>query len=111
MPRERRDLVGTPYPQWHRGEDLLEPVAVIGRKQPKAAPFSWLQRRTPEPKQVPLGCQFARVGGLAGAHVLDGLIGRSLRNVGSHGDEVLHGWRLLELGQLLGSPAGRQPGP
>jgi hypothetical protein len=22
------------------------------------------------------------------------LIGRSVRNVGSHGDEVLHGWRL-----------------
>ena len=48
---------------------------MIGRKQPKTAPFSWLQRRTPEPKQVSLRCQLARVGGLAGAHVLDGLEG------------------------------------
>src|SRR5215468_7527949 len=28
--RERGDLIGTPHPQRHRGEDLLEPVVVCG---------------------------------------------------------------------------------
>src|SRR5580704_7250274 len=49
---ERGDLVSTPDPKRHRGEDSLEVVAVVGREQAEAPPFAWLKRRAPQPEQV-----------------------------------------------------------
>src|SRR5690242_8396104 len=86
--REGSDLVGAPHPQRHRGEDLLEMVAVGGGEQPEGAPLAWLQRRAPQAQQVSLGRELARVGGLAGADVLDRFFRRSVRNAGGHVDEV-----------------------
>ena len=41
-------------------------------------------------KQVALGREFTRVSGLAGADVVDGFLGGTVRNMGGHGDEVFH---------------------
>src|SRR6185312_1864187 len=102
------DLVGAPHPQRHRGQDLLELAAVRGGEQPERAPFTRLQWRAPQAQQVPRRCQFARVGGLAGADVVDGLVRRPVRDVGGHGDEVLHGRLLLVLWKWNHCPFGER---
>ncbi len=58
---ERRDLVGPPDAQRHRGQDRLKLAAVAGREQAKRAPLAWFQRRTPQAQQVPLGGQVTRM--------------------------------------------------
>src|SRR5216683_4426835 len=91
--RERRDLIGAPHAQRHRGQDLLELALVGGGEQPERAPFTWLQWGTPQAQQVSLRRELTRVGGLAGADVVDGLSRSSVRDVGGHGDEIFHGER------------------
>src|SRR5207302_5312297 len=95
MWRQSHDLVRAPNPKWHRGEDLLEVDTVAGGEEPERAPLAWLQRRTPKAKHVSLRGELARAGRFTVAHVLDRLFRRSVRNVGGHGDEILHGWLLL----------------
>jgi hypothetical protein len=56
----------------HRSEDLLELAAIVGGKKPERPPLAWLQRRTPEAKQVPLGSEFARALCLTGSDLFDG---------------------------------------
>jgi hypothetical protein len=70
--RKRCDLIGAPHPQRHREENSLELGAIVRGEQAERASFAWLQRRPPQAQQVPLGREFARVCGLAGADVLDG---------------------------------------
>src|SRR5262249_20268321 len=64
---ERGDLIGAPYAQWHRGEDLLELAVVGSGEQPEGAPFAWLERRTPQPEQVSGRRELVRAGGLTSA--------------------------------------------
>jgi hypothetical protein len=40
--RERRDLVGSPDAQRHRGKDVLELGGIVGGEQAERAPFAWL---------------------------------------------------------------------
>src|SRR5215472_12796745 len=68
---ERGDLIGAPYAQWHRGEDLLELAVVGGGEQPEGAPLAWLERRTPQPEQVSGRRELVRAGGLTSADVAD----------------------------------------
>jgi hypothetical protein len=77
--REWRDLVGSPHPQRHQDENLLEPVAVAGGEQPDRALFARPRRRTPQAQQVSLRRELARVHALAGADVVDGLFRRPIR--------------------------------
>jgi hypothetical protein len=88
--RKRCDLVRTPDPQRHAGQNLLELVAVAGSEQPKGAPLAWLERRPPEAKQVALRRQLGRVGCFACPNVLDSLLGRAAGHVRGHRDEVFH---------------------
>jgi hypothetical protein len=50
---------------------FVELAVVTGGEQPEGAPLAWLQRRTPQPEQVPLRRELARADGLAGADVAD----------------------------------------
>jgi hypothetical protein len=92
--RERGDLVGAPHPQRHRGEDAGELAVVGGGEQPERAPLARPQRRPPQPEHVPLRRELAGVRGLARADVSHGLVRCSVRDVGGHGDQVLHSWFL-----------------
>src|SRR5262249_56601176 len=68
---QRGDLIGAPYAQWHRGEDLLELAVVGGGEQFEGAPFAWLERRTPQPEQVFGRRELVRAGGLTSADIAD----------------------------------------
>src|SRR5437868_5725376 len=37
---ERGDLIGAPYPERHRGENLLELDPIVGREQTERTPFT-----------------------------------------------------------------------
>jgi hypothetical protein len=70
MRRERRDLIGSPHAQRHRGQDFLELVAVGGGEKAERAPLAWLKRWSPEPQQAAPRREVARARGLPGADVV-----------------------------------------
>src|SRR6185312_7703902 len=91
--------------------DVLQPTGVIGGEQPEAPPFTWLKRGAPQPQQVALRGELARPSGLAGADVVDGLLQRSLRDMGGHGDEIFHSSTIaFHGGDRTREDPGRYPG-
>jgi hypothetical protein len=90
MSGERDHSIGAPNPQRHRGEDILELDLIGGGEQAEGAPFARLQRRAPQPKQIPLGGKVASAGGLAATDLLNDLVCGFLRNQCRHRDQILH---------------------
>src|SRR5215469_17794624 len=84
MRRKRRWLVGPPHPQRHRGKYLLQLVRAVGYEQAERAPLAGLERRPPQPEQMPPGGELARPRRLAFPDVLDICFRRSVRNVRRH---------------------------
>src|SRR5580658_4175906 len=90
MRGERRYHHGHPHMQWHRGQNLLELVLVIGTPESKSAPFPWRDGRLPESQQVALSCEFPGVSGLSRPGGLDDSVGCALGNMGNHVGKKLH---------------------